>query len=290
MWYNETMKKHKLGFTLVEVSLFLGITALLFAGITIGTQNSITQQRYTDTVDNFADFLRNVYSDVSNPRSNGSGTTDQALYGRLVTFGEEKDLNGNANTDHKIFSYDLIGKVDGELSGVSLQDMLKNLEIGVIATNEEKSGSNMVVRTFGLVGMTSEYIPKWDSDIEGTTYGQTFKGALVVVRHPQSGTINSLMLTGETIEINKELGTTSGSSVVYVGDRCASNCDIETNLKNFINRMNNKWKDFKAENVEFCVNPFGDSSRRQGVRILANARNASGVEILNLDSPENKCN
>ena len=66
-------KKH--GFTIIEVSLFLAITALLFVGITVGTQNSINQQRYADSVNSFADFLRNVYSQVSNPQSAGKGNS-----------------------------------------------------------------------------------------------------------------------------------------------------------------------------------------------------------------------
>ena len=52
------------GFTLVEIALFLSITALLFAGIIVGTNNSIAQQRYTDAVQNFTELLRSVYPEV----------------------------------------------------------------------------------------------------------------------------------------------------------------------------------------------------------------------------------
>ena len=36
----------KRGFTMIEVALFLAITGALFAGVTVGVQNSIFQQRY----------------------------------------------------------------------------------------------------------------------------------------------------------------------------------------------------------------------------------------------------
>ena len=60
------MKRIKGGFTLIEVSLFLAITGLLFLGVTIGVQNSIFQQRYNDSVQNFVEFLRSAYSKTEN--------------------------------------------------------------------------------------------------------------------------------------------------------------------------------------------------------------------------------
>ena len=60
------MRKNKLGFTLIEVSLFLAITGLLFLGVTLGVQNSIYQQRYNDAVQSFANFLGNIYDEVLN--------------------------------------------------------------------------------------------------------------------------------------------------------------------------------------------------------------------------------
>ena len=54
------------GFTLVEVSLFLAVTGLLFIGIVAGVQGSMSQQRYNDSVQSFAEFLRSAYSQVMN--------------------------------------------------------------------------------------------------------------------------------------------------------------------------------------------------------------------------------
>ncbi|MBQ1373667.1 prepilin-type N-terminal cleavage/methylation domain-containing protein [Candidatus Saccharibacteria bacterium] len=50
------MIRRRRGFTLVEVSLFLAITAASFVGIVAGTQSSIFQQRYNDAVQSFVDF------------------------------------------------------------------------------------------------------------------------------------------------------------------------------------------------------------------------------------------
>lgn len=75
------MKHKRNGFTLVEIVLFLAITSLLFVGIIAGTNNSIFQQRYNDSVQNFAEFLRRIYSEVANPQSVGDGRSDSAIYG-----------------------------------------------------------------------------------------------------------------------------------------------------------------------------------------------------------------
>ena len=64
------MKHKKNGFTLVEMSLFLAVTGLLFVGIIAGTQNTIRRQRYNDSVQNFVDFWRNIYASVSNTQNN----------------------------------------------------------------------------------------------------------------------------------------------------------------------------------------------------------------------------
>ena len=88
------MSKMRRGFTLIEVALFLAVTGLLFAGVMVGVQNSIWQQRYNDTVQNFANFLRNVYSEVSNPQSSGNGRSEElAIYGKLISFGEINKLS-----------------------------------------------------------------------------------------------------------------------------------------------------------------------------------------------------
>ena len=78
------MKRNKNGFTIIEVSLFLAITGLLFLSVTLGVQNSIYQQRYNDSVQGFVNFLRNVYNEVLNVQSEGNGRHDKAIYGKMI--------------------------------------------------------------------------------------------------------------------------------------------------------------------------------------------------------------
>lgn len=250
------MKRNWRGFTLIEVSLFLAITAAVFVAIAVGTQNSIFQQRYNDAVQNFAEFLRTVYSQVSNVQSEGTGRTDTAIYGKLVVFGDE---DGN----NKIVSYNVIGNI-GEAEGNNILDKLSSL------------GANILSSDGSPVGIVESYTPRWASQIQ-TIKGwdrdpagryNLFTGALLIVRHPSSGTIYTYAMRGnnglyEAIEYGSESNPLSG----------------------FLNADY-----FEKTDVDFCVNPNGAdrSNLRRDVRVVAGARNASGVEIMS-DGESNRC-
>lgn len=250
------MKRIRRGFTLVEVSLFLAITAAIFVSIAVGTQNSIFQQRYNDAVQNFAEFLRSVYSQVMNVQSEGDGRSGYAIYGKLVNF---EDDNGN----NKITTYNVIGKVaEDDLGNGNVLDRLKSLEADVVL---EKDGK------YEPVGFVENYRPRWASQIQ-TTKGwnavpagsyEVFTGALLVVRHPSSGTVYTF---------------SSDKSV-----------DVDSYIESLTNGFDTGGKliaanigDFSADDVDFCVNPNGAerSTLRRDIRIVAGARNATGVEII----------
>lgn len=57
------------GFTVIELMLFLGITGTLFAALMIGANNTIVQQRYKESVLNYATLIQNQYSEVLNTRN-----------------------------------------------------------------------------------------------------------------------------------------------------------------------------------------------------------------------------
>lgn len=57
------------GFTIIEVVLFLAITGALLAGLLIGVNAGITQQRYLDSVRSYKTFLQDQYAEVLNTRN-----------------------------------------------------------------------------------------------------------------------------------------------------------------------------------------------------------------------------
>ncbi len=256
------MKKVRRGFTLIEVSLFLAITGVVFVGIAVGTQNSIFQQRYNDSVQNFAEFLRTVYSQVKNVQNSESkGNTKKAIYGKLVTFGEKLDLDGNSNSDELIFTYNVIGNIGDEEGNII--DQLTDLEANVVYAVDDGAGH---ITNYEFAGFAESYMPRWGSKIQttagwsGDKYNQ-FEGTLLIVRHPSSGVIYTKILN-ETIQVNEILKGGSADSIKNI--------------------LISKLGSFETEQVDFCVNPNGTerSTLRRDVRLAKGLRNASGIQIV----------
>lgn len=240
------MRATKGGFTLIEVSLFLAITGLLFLGVTIGVQNSIYQQRYNDSVQNFIEFLRTAYSKTENvQRAAGGGNTNEAIYGKLITFGEK--TSDDSNDNDMIYMYDVIGK----------------------ANCAAKNGVLSALRSCGLVADRSSmesYTPKWSAGIENTEGGR-FVGAVLITRHPQTGTVYTNAMLSSTIQINDQNGSVSLTN--YLGDESGDG--------------------FKSAKVDFCINPNGvekQSTIKADVRIKKDSSNSSGVEQMPDTVPE----
>lgn len=55
------------GFTIIEVILFVAISAALIVGLLLGVSSAIARQRYNDSVQDLADWLKTQYLAVSNP-------------------------------------------------------------------------------------------------------------------------------------------------------------------------------------------------------------------------------
>ena len=272
------MDKRK-GFTLVEVTLFLVITVLLFLGIAFGVQNSVFQQQYNDATQNFLEFMRSIYSKVSNPQSVGSGNSEEAIYGKLIVFGENTGIDGEDIDDddefRSIFVYDIVGNADTVSGGLGTGDvktMLTRLNVSIARATSVDAAGNI---TGAELVSPEKYLPRWGAVIENTTPGSIFSGSIIVVRHPRSGTINTLY-SGDVIEANEMM----------------KNADYAGAVNSLMNELN--INSFNETVVNFCVNPGGmgliTDIRRQNIRLVRNARNASDVELVNLDDAvQNEC-
>ena len=199
------------GFTLIEISLFLVLTAALFVGVAVGTSNSIFQQRYNDSVQDFAEFLRTMYSKVMNVEGVGTGMTEKAIYGRLVTFGEKCSLTGEplrvnaqcgdgtiGERDREVvavYAYDIIGQI-GDLGSGSTLEKLKALNANVLIG----SGDAFETDEYYKTGTVDSYNTRWSAKIEKED-GSGFTGSILIVRHPRSGTVYTYF-ANEPVEVN----------------------------------------------------------------------------------------
>ncbi|MBR3336761.1 MAG: hypothetical protein IKG26_06985 [Bacillus sp. (in: Bacteria)] len=265
------MRIIKKGFTLIEVALFLAVTGLLFLGVTVGVQNSIFQQRYNDSVQNFMEFLRGVYSEVTNVQNLSGGRSEKAIYGKLVTFGQKYKQDGETEIDsnnNTVFTYSVVGKI-GETSSRSVLQSLSDLDADVAFFETNESGAGKLVPA----GIVQSYTPKWAASIQFAENFEPFVGAILVVRNPSSGMVYTYVAEGETLEIN-QLIHSANTSIIGDGDYNI--------LKNsgFLNVSHEPHFEKKA--INFCINPNGNEEGgvRRNVRLISGARNASGVELI----------
>ncbi len=254
------MKNSRRGFTLIEVALFLVVTGALFAAVTIGVQNSIYQQRQNDAVQNFAEFIRSAYAATMNVESEGDGRTESAIYGKLLTFGEKYDLAGNAIPNNKsmVFSYNVIGAI-GETDSNNILESLSSLGANVVTLNDSD---------YRPVGLAESYTPRWTSVIQSDDSYSVFKGAVLIVRHPKSGTVYTFVMKGKTVEVNEAVKNANQSVEVVQG----------------VNPLLPLIRDgsFEIQRLDLCLNTNDNPSTglRHDIRIVKNARNSSGVEII----------
>ena len=251
-----SMKLARRGFTIVEISIFLAITGLLFVGITAGVQNSIFQQRYTDAVQSFADFLRSTYDEVLNVQSaedGTSGTSDSAIYGKVIVFGGDGQPDGS----QVVYTYTAIGDVEEKEKANGCEawfDVYRLL--GCLRTD--------VAINKGIIG---SYTPRWSTRIQKTNSLDRFTGTVIIVRHPDSGRVH----------------TAFSKNAIGIGG-------VDGISLNGLLQLSDDESRFKEDAIDFCVNPNGDeySSSRADVRIEKGASNASGVEVI-MDGDDNEC-
>ncbi|MBR3269795.1 hypothetical protein IKG07_00875 [Candidatus Saccharibacteria bacterium] len=280
------MGKRK-GFTFIEVALFLAVTAALFIGIALGMQNSIFRQRYNDAVQNFFEFTRSIYSKVSNPQSPGEGNSKTAIYGKLIVFGEKHNLAGDIIDPeldgYPIFMYDVIGDASGsqEISSGTVSELLAALNANVIKKNYRTNGTIESAEP----ASPEKYEMRWQTELQDIG-GAPFVGSILVVRHPRSGTINTLILEDTIIPVNYEVK--QANEAYEAGGTYSS---IDNLLKQYLTRTTDP--KFKVAEVNFCVSPYGPgetgTTPRQEIRLLENARNASSVEMIETDGGDNLC-
>lgn len=248
------MSKRK-GFTLIEVILFLAVTTMIFAGVIVGVQTSLSQQRFNDITQNFYEFARSWYSKVANPQSTGKGTSNMVLYGKLIVFGQQYDLQGKFvyyNDRKSVYVYDVAAS-EVSAESASSSNKIPNLYL------TRKSGGKAL--SYGV----EEYHPRWGAMIRDTD-GWPFTGSILIARNMSTGVINTFV-TNDIIEVNKSIMNNETLIFKNVGT-------------------------FSPSEINFCIDPNETGASQalpQNIRITGNARNASEVILIDTDNSENKC-
>lgn len=311
------------GFTVIEVTLFIAVSAFLFVGIAATASLNVSRQRYSNAVNDYVEFLKNLYSQVenvqnyhdpndyhigctissgatnqsfstSNDTTNGNGRSNCAVYGKIAVFNQKP--SSNSNSTNEIMVYDIIGDiVDNKHPLVAnigdTIDALRAVHAEYLSC-DNVNGSYML----NYAGNTSFYLPSWSSRIEIIARNHNyFSGALLIVRSPIDGTIHTYIL-----DLND--GTNDRITDVVSSRRTYASCSAalgaaktgHADLAEYLTNNNAQRYRFRAEEVNFCVNSddiFAYSGLRRNVRINLNpsdgdfGSDSSAVELVQLDVP-----
>lgn len=280
------MKKQ--GFSLVEVSLYLALSALLAAGIIISTYTNLGRQRYNNSVQEVTDFLSSVYASVINVKNGSDGRTGKAIYGKLVTFGEKADENSS-----EIFIYDVVGKAieindniskcngeSGDNSACSTTLGLLTSELvnaNIFYMEDEESGE------FKYTNVAS-FKPSYDAKIENGTLGQYYTGALLIIRSPISGNVTTYYTRNFDSDIQRFWVEGVGADIHVAPSRVEMVRDRNLAM-NYLRGLiaNDK---FHIGNADYCLYSedytFAGNVRAD-IRIVENAHSSSGVILVPTD-------
>lgn len=264
----------KRGFTIIEVSLFLALSGFLMVGLMVGTNFSISRQRYNDSVNSFGEFLRGIYSDVVNvsndePLSEEPGRTTTAIYGKYISIGETDE---NGVFDGTLHVYDVVGYAISSSSASTSRviDALRadNVDINIF----DDSGCTYASACQNKFYRHVTYSIPWDATIEKAD-GSLFKGGILVVRSPITGGIRTYIYEGSVYNFHSAIEESSASE----------------NFSNVLSGISSGSAGGER-NLDMCIDsPDNDGANRRNVRLLMRANNSTGVMLMPLDADDNAC-
>ena len=226
------MKRLK-GFTLIEVALFLAISGAIFAVIMANTSASVARRRYSDTVNDVVEEIRNAYSatiNVENYRTktddasfwcsatsaykggfhldsssqasaskktdNYPGRTRCAIYGQVITFGENSNSSDEfAQSD--IYRYTIVGQaVEKDIEPGDGDEVLEALvDVGANIVTMKQKNDAMTECTAVPAGNVASHSLQWTGRIENKEDRDLFHGAIMIARSPVSATVHTYIYT-----------------------------------------------------------------------------------------------
>lgn len=315
--------KPKNGFTIIEVVLVLAITSAMLIAFMATIASRISRERYTDATKGLVDALRAVYSEVENVENGRTGSiSDQnkyctlagqaaalvdpnatpnsgdaseagygyvgrsgcAIYGRLISFGED------SNRDAAFRVYDVIGRTvefRGSVTGDNVISNLKSVYADILSFVPTGSLGNYSLKP---AGSERYYYPTWNAWLEDTT-GNEFKGAILIVRSPISGAVHTYWLN-KTLDFEAFMSRFQNLPSSYLADVVNTATSEGYALSDYYNSDNNPNTSFATSDIDLCVasNDFLIGiSRKNNIRIKADGHNSSAVEFVETDSEDNKC-
>ena len=211
-------------------------------------------------------------SKITATNDNYPGRSKCAVYGQVITFGEQDSTVINR--------YDIIGLADiddrNDIDPDDSDAVLKALKkIGANIVTLKQGGAKAKKCTASLAGTTSSYLPQWGATIENKTAKRTlYKGAIMIARSPVSGTVHTFVYTGDgTFEVQKWLSDNASKST----------CDGFYQDDGYFITKAMANDELEKKKIDICVGSedlFGVAGRRRAIRIHKDGSTESAVELL----------
>ncbi len=255
------------GFTIIEVMLAVAISALMLIGVIGGVYVSIGQQRYSDALRDFAEYMRTIYSEAISPQSFGIGNSmNEAVIGKVLAFG--------IGDDNKVYSATIVGNANYSTTVSVAESFLDTLtkdnsDVKLICGNNSGQGSTV-----------QEYTPLWQAKLTQANDGSgnsnnQFRGTMIIARSLTSAVVHTVFLDNNPeAELN-------------LRDNCQPNSNSAgEQIQSLLDNNQHSLEASLERPTGICIKIDGNAVSRE-VQIAANGRNTSAVKVL--DEENSRC-
>ena len=243
----------------------------------------------------------------------GRGRTDCLVYGIMVTFGLD---NGNRIQISPLIGKDIYSLANAEelINTKTDLELLKEANVSnltISPTTEDLNSGLCYVRTTG--GTSSSYL-QWDAEAQTTSAGgHPLKSIMLIFRSPKDGSIKTYVSSptasdGSLIADNQLpdtifsdysnidsandgkgylLGTENGGCNASLTDSAGYQLIQDISITRYLTSQY-----FAEQDLDICVGSsdiFAYAGQRRMIRVKANGRNSSAIELLPMDSEDNLC-
>ena len=242
-----------------------------------------------------------------------------AIYGKIFFFlpTEDSTYSETGKTTHTIVSYDVLGdlirynnsddvrqsnKVNYQSTSETSQELSE--DTNDIFSALRAAHADYLACEDGLIvpaGAVGQHTFQWDSSLETISPNHTpFQGALLIVRSPLNGTINSMFINTDNISNSNNIV----SAVSAIRENNYNGCNVgpgttanRASLYDYLNQDNSpSFKTNEQGAASICVaspDMFaygGGSSSRRNIQVnTAVPASSRDVKLLNQDDGENQC-
>lgn len=312
------------GFTIIETMLFLALTGLMLVGAMVGIGTNLSRTRYRDTVEDIATMLRTQYDQVNRTQIQlrddtgmcdmlsgtydftkknniGRGRSNCDVYGVAVIFGLNDETLGEGRIvqtnnilgkDVAALEEEILKKNEGststyidpkeEIAGMNDQELLKAL------------GLNNIVQRNGrceTVNVLDRKVLNWGARVEGVERNVAKKAIMLIIRSPRDGTVHTYVydFTGR-----EDIGILDYSDLPEQTCRTAVSNARSVDINEALNSADGAGNPLFSNTKNFTICISSDDAistygRRRMLTIKADGHNSSAVELIDMESEDNKC-